>query len=146
MGPSVRVGPQSHVPTQESGHANRGQPHTHVGSHGIGNLDIHIRPRPTRHERPHTLRMATQQWRHNGRPRYTMGVHMIIRTATKFWATTHRSVQPRDIVGAQMMCVYSHARDLMGAHGYIWKATRLMWAPTWIYAPPPPVMGDHYRG
>lgn len=75
-----------------------------------------------------------------------MGVHMIIRTATKFWATTHRSVQPRDIVGAQMMCVYSHARDLMGAHGYIWKATRLMWAPTWIYAPPPPVMGDHYRG
>ena len=117
VGPSVRVGPQSHVPTQESGHANRGQPHTHVGSHGIGNLDIHIRPRPTRHERPHTLRMATQQWRHNGRPRYTMGVHKIIGRPCErsSWVSTWSYGRPRSF-GRPHIGVYSH---------------EILWVPRW---------------
>lgn len=75
-----------------------------------------------------------------------MGTHMIIRTTTRFWATTCICVRPRDIMGAQTICEDSHARGLMGAHGYWWRATRLMWVPTRIYAPPQPVLGDHYRG
>ena len=56
------------------------------------------------------------------------------------------SGRPRDIVGLQTIYADGHTKSLMGAHGYRWKATRLMWVPTRIYAPPQPVLGDHYRG
>lgn len=140
---------QSWTATHTDGH-----PHT-------GSMATHSRPCPIVHGRPRTAHVDAQQRRCLGRPRYAVVGHDNIgcpyemsswRSTRSYgrprnlWTTTYTSVRPRSLVGIQTIYADIHTRSLVGAHGYRWRATRLMWAPTRIDALPQPVLGDHYRG